>query len=863
MARASTDRPASGESRLVGRAREIDALRERLDTGARLVTVTGAFGVGKTALVREVIRLGVTRDAEPVPVALVELGDAPSEDRLLDAVAHALGRGGRAAKGASSRALAAAGALVLVLDPFDRWIELGAVLARWLDEAPELSIVVVSRARLGLPDEELVEVAPLSVGEGVQLLEVLGARHRGGSFVPSDAERAALTRIAEHLDAIPLALELAAPRLAVMGPEALLYRLENRWEVLRRGTASAAAGDRSATLEASLSWSLELLEPALRSLLADLTVFVGGLTIDAAEAVLLAPAGLPVLDALQSLRARSLVVAGEDEGSGELRLSLLSSVRDLVQRELGPERAAELADRHAAYYVELAEREAREAEERGSARARARIARERGNLLAVAQRILGRGAPSARAAERALRALSAIGPVLLAEGTSAELARDLERGLAVAQGSGADPRLIARAMLLRAEVRAERGDRTGEGRDLAEALVLSHHAGDAPLEVRALLAAAATAADVGEASRAASAVARARALGGASLDAHVLARVLLLEGAIAERAGDAIGARLAYEESLARSRALGLASGEIDAGRALAILDLREGDAASAESRAASAAGLAASLGHARTEAILRAVLGAAAQLRGELAKAIAHHDDAARLAQRAALDAELPWLAGLAAIARAEAGDRGEARAAFAEARAGAIADADFALVFSIARARLARAADRPAEVDAERAHAATLAPRARDSALVMLAATGTAPETRSGLVALALRVPSAGATPSTPPPDDGKAVQIGPSAVWFRAPGGARVDLSRRKPLRLLLDRLATERERGGGGLPWDALLEAGWPGEKMRADAGAHRVRVAISTLRKMGLADVLRTDESGYALAPGVVVERAKA
>ncbi len=83
----------------------------------------------------------------------------------------------------------------------------------------------------------------------------------------------------------------------------------------------------------------------------------------------------------------------------------------------------------------------------------------------------------------------------------------------------------------------------------------------------------------------------------------------------------------------------------------------------------------------------------------------------------------------------------------------------------------------------------------------------------------------------------------------------------LDRRRPLSLLLDRLARERaDRPGALLAWDALLEAGWPGERVRAEAGAHRVRVAISTLRKLGLKDVLRTGEDGYVLDPEVAAIR---
>lgn len=859
MARVHSDRASASESRLVGRTQEIALLRGMLESGARLVTVTGTFGVGKTALVRAAIRPGIARDGEALAVAHVELAEATRREALLDAVSQALGRAARTARGGVTHALAAAGPLVLVLDPFDRLIELKDVLLGWLDDAPDLSIVVVSRERLSAPDEQCVELAPLSTAEAVGMLEALGARHRG-SFTPTDAERVALAQVAERLDRIPLAIELAAPRLAVMSPQALLYRLENRWEVLRR---SGTSGDRHATLEASLGWSLELLEPSAREVLAGLTVFHGGLTVDAAEAVVPAPEKSAVVDALQSLRARSLVAAEEDEATGELRLFLLSSVRDLASRELSAAQQRVLDDRHASYYVALAEREAREAEERGSSRARARLGRERENLLAVVRGILGRGPVTSQAADRALRALCAIGPSLVANGTSEELARDLEQGLTVARGSGADPRLIARALVLRAEIAESRADRAGAERDLAEALVLSHHAGDTSLEARVLLAASASAVLAGEASRAAAAVTRAKELGRGALETHLATRALWLEGAVAEQSGDGIGARLAYEESLARARALELPYAELDATWSLALLDLREGVVEGAARRVTEALPVAVRVGHARSEATLTALGAALAQLAGDAARALAQHDEAARIARDASLESELPWLAGLAAIARAEAGERGEARARLAEARAGAGAmQADFVVLFTIARMRLARSAGRSADVEDEQASLRTVAPRALDRALVRMA-SGDPPEAdRSGLVALALRVPDTLRGPQSVPPETA-ALRVGPDATWFRPPGAARVDLSRRKPLRLLLDRLTLERERGStAALTWDALLEAGWPGEKMRPDAGAHRVRVAISTLRKMGLADTLRTSESGYLLAPEVPIERAR-
>lgn len=857
MGRATSDRAPRADDVLVGREREAEALRAAIEQGAHLVTVTGTFGVGKTALVREVVRRPLARDGETLVPVVVDLAEASGGEAMLDAIAQSLGRAGRTGRGGVGKALAAAGPTLLVLDPFDRLVEESGRLRAWLDDAPELTIVVVSRERLGAPSEQLVELAPLSSEDGATLLVTLGARHRG-HFAPTEPERAALARIAERLDGIPLAIELAAPRLSVMGPDALLYRLENRWDVLRR---SGRAADRHATLEASLGWSLELLEPGTREVLAALTVFRGGMTIDAAEAVIPAPASTGVLDALQSLRARSLVSVADDAGP-DLRLTLLSSVRDLAQRDLAPDQRVRLEERHASYYVELAEREARDAEERGSPRARARLSRERENLLAIVRAILGRGAVSSAAADRALRALCAVGPSLLAEGASAELVRDLELGLSVARGSGADPRLIARALTLRAELAEARGERAAAERDLSEALVLSHHARDASLEARVLLAASASAVRVGEPSRAAAAIGRAKELGHGSLEPHLATRALFLEGAVAEACRDPIGARLSYEESRARARALDLPFVELDATRALALLDLREGALDALGGRILEGRALLGRVPHARSHAAFLSLGGAYAQLRGDLAGALRLHDEALRLAREAALETELPWHAGLAALARAEAGERGEARAGLTEARAGASAlEPDFALLFAIARIRLARSAGRVSEADDEAHAARALAPRARETALASMI-DAEAPASSSGLVALAARVPLVGGGgPPSIPPDTG-VLRLGPDASWFRPPGGERVDLSRRKPLRLLLARLAAERDAAGAGLPWDALLEAGWPGEKMRADAGAHRVRVAISTLRKMGLTEALRTNETGYFLAPEIPLEWAR-
>jgi hypothetical protein len=110
----------------------------------------------------------------------------------------------------------------------------------------------------------------------------------------------------------------------------------------------------------------------------------------------------------------------------------------------------------------------------------------------------------------------------------------------------------------------------------------------------------------------------------------------------------------------------------------------------------------------------------------------------------------------------------------------------------------------------------------------------------------------------PSAPLPAP-SALVVARSGQWFRAPHGERTSLDRRRPLALLLRRLAAERsETPGRALGWDTLLEAGWPGERVLAEAGAHRVRVAISTLRKLGLRDLLLTEPDGYLLRPDLQI-----
>lgn len=872
----------------VGRARELAELEDALARGERLITVTGPFGIGKSRLVAELaarVARGESALGE-VEVIACELGDAASPEALVDAVASSVGAGpGGETRSRSApdrawpgRALVARGAALLVLDPFDRLVASADTLLGWLDAAPELAIVVVSRLRLRAAGEVVLELGPIEGEGGADAIELFASavRAQRHDYAPGEAERKIAAEIVRELDGVPLALELAASRMAVMGAAALQHRLRSRFEILRRPSAS---GDRHSALEASLAWSWEILEAWEREALAQCTVFRGGFGLDAAESViaLAAPGAPAVIDVIESLRAKSLLRAADAPGvEGELRLSLYESVRAFAARGLA-EGARELETRHAKYFVESAEAWAARVEARDGEDARARLLLERENLLAVVERILGRGTVSARIAELALRALVALAPVLSLRGPLETYARHMERALEVTAGSGADPRLQARGLLVRGSLRRDRGDLAGAERDLGEALVLAHHTGDARVEARALLAIARVAAQRGDRARAMLGVDKAAALAASAGDAGGEARAHLARATGRMASGDLAAARAELDRALLQARALRSAVAEAPIRRRLALLELHEGRSADARAEAEASRELAEALADRRGAAIARALGGLADHLDGDVDRAAAEYGTAiAELAAGGFASLEA-IVSGLLGIAHAERGDRGEARLLVQAARASLEGgDAGLEAFFSCVLARIEAIAGREQSARALIASARARAASAGDPGLGALvealeaslgraegsegAAEGPAP----GSLAIALIARLRDRGPRSTPPraiDDEGALRVGAGGAWFRAPGGERVDLTRRKPLRLLLDRLAEERVRApGSALAWDALIAAGWPGEKMRADAGAHRVRVAISTLRKLGLREAIRTEEDGYLIAADVAVVR---
>ena len=362
-------RPGNLRARLtsfVGREADIDAIRGDL-AAARLVTLLGPGGAGKTRLSQEAVE---TVRYAPDGVWLAELAPVDDPADVPEAVLSALGAREAVLYGGGAEAMRAASdrhhdpverlvdhcarrRMVLVLDNCEHVVDAAAGLAaRLLESCPDLTILATSREPLGVPGELLRPVEPLPEPVALRLLADRGAAARPGFTVDADEETAAAcAEICRRLDGLPLAIELAAARLRMLTPRQIADRLDDRFRLLTSGSRTVLP--RQQTLRAVVDWSWDLLDAGERDVLGRLSVFAGGCDLAAAEAV----CGPAALDALGSLVDKSLVVAapsGEAEHDG-MRYRLLETVAEYAGERLdenGGRAAAERA--HLTYYRELA-----------------------------------------------------------------------------------------------------------------------------------------------------------------------------------------------------------------------------------------------------------------------------------------------------------------------------------------------------------------------------------------------------------------------------------------------------------------------------------------------------------------------------
>jgi predicted ATPase/DNA-binding XRE family transcriptional regulator len=366
----STDLP-SQLTTFIGRERELEEVRHRLlHPDVRLLTLTGPGGVGKTRLGLEVA--GQVLDQFVDGVCFVAL--APISDPALvpSAIAQAL----QVKQGAKQSAPEALEQYLrerqklLVLDNFERLLEAGPLIAQLLAACPRLKMLVTSRVVLRLQGEHNYEVTPLTLPtaghrpspeqlgqyEGIRLF-MQRAQAANSQFTITTENAPAVIELCRRLDGLPLAIELAAARVSVLPPEAVLARLGNRLGLLTGGARDLP--DRQRTLRATLDWSYGLLSVAERSLFARLAVFAGGWTLEAAEAICDVGNEAEVLQHMSALVDKSLVQQ-QANIQHEPRFTMLETVREYALERLEESGELErLRRRHASYFLEMAEEEER------------------------------------------------------------------------------------------------------------------------------------------------------------------------------------------------------------------------------------------------------------------------------------------------------------------------------------------------------------------------------------------------------------------------------------------------------------------------------------------------------------------------
>jgi predicted ATPase len=303
-----------------------------LDNGSRIVTITGPGGTGKTRLALEVAAQFVGQTADGV--YWIPLASVPDAELVIPEIAAILGAGDDLGAFLRGRHI------LLLVDNLEHVLDAAAPLAELLSRAERLSLLVTSRASLRVSGEREYPLEPLAPRDSVTLF-CERARGVGRELTPDET----IDRICRRLDGLPLAIELAAARTKLLGPESLLERLDQALPVLTTGARDAPRRQR--TLQATIEWSHDLLEATAQRVFARLSVFAGSFTLEAAEEVCDAD-----VDALASLVDLSLVKAIADG-----RFLMLETIREYAGTLFGnlPD-ATEVRHRHAAFYAALAER---------------------------------------------------------------------------------------------------------------------------------------------------------------------------------------------------------------------------------------------------------------------------------------------------------------------------------------------------------------------------------------------------------------------------------------------------------------------------------------------------------------------------
>jgi predicted ATPase/serine/threonine protein kinase len=553
---------------LVGREKELAALKSLLlRPDVRLVTVTGPGGIGKTRLVLQLA--SVMESSFPGGTYFAALAAVRDPDSVPSVVAQALGvseTGEKAPLEALKEHLQKSSQLpmLLILDNFEHLVNAAPVVAELLCFGPGLRIVVTSRAALRIYGEHEFPVPPLAVPDSRSSPSAEVLRQYSGvklflqraTAVKPDFEitrenAPAVAEICSRLDGLPLAIELAAARIKLLSPSAMRARLASRLQLLTGGARDLPT--RQQTLRGAIDWSYDLLNPAEQKLFRRLTVFVGGCTLEAVEAVCdtRSDLGLDLLEGIASMMDKSLMQQVEQE-AGESRFVMLETIREYGLEKLAASNEEALTKRsHAAYYLVLAEECAAEGSGREKTQSLDQFEIEHDNFRAALDWLVQSGE-----AEWGLRLGAALFRFWETREYLSEGREWLSKLLKLKQAA-APTKARARALFAAGVLTGEQGDYTSAEAFMKQSMEIARKLEDKQGVAVSLNALAVNARDRGDVAASRALFEQSLALWREAGDRVAVARALSNLANVLKLTGDYAGARSLYQECLAIFRELG------------------------------------------------------------------------------------------------------------------------------------------------------------------------------------------------------------------------------------------------------------------------------------------------------------------
>lgn len=855
---------------MLGRGHDLREVVARL-VDARVVTLWGPGGVGKTRLAHAIAAASAKRFGarDGGGVWIVDLAAARTDRDVLTRVATTLGLDAHGAEGtpvaarAVGVALARRGAMLVVLDDFERAVAAApATVALWTRLAPRARFLVTSRVPLEIDGEVRWPLEPLARAEAMALFRARLTAVRPEAA--SDADEATVGAIVDAIDRMPLAIELAATRAAVLSLAEIHARAVRPLALL-----TSSRDGKHGSVARAIEDSLALVDEPTRDVLAGLSLLGSGADLALIEAVLgdVVVPRAEVLPRLEQLVRHSLVTRAIDPRSKKARFGLFETIREAAAQRLAsaPFREA-LAARHRHHHASRV------------------LGLDRAALEGAEAELFAAHASAVAARDPvALTLALGLDPLLASRGLSLLRARLLDEALPIA--GEASPNALGLAHVARGAARRELGDPAGAAEDFEQARALAEAAGDEGLVAVALTRlahvhdhAGDTARAIDEASRALACLERSPA---GSQRTRREAEAYLHLGHARRREGDLGPAREAIVEAIARSRREADEAALASALYELGVVEMFAGDLERATLHLEEGLDVATRAGAAIAQGALTTALGGLAQERGQLEVALARHAEAARIFRDVGSGPREASALYYLATTHLERGDAAEAELVLLQARArleGAGARRYDALISSAlavalamqerlaaARRELARATEALAGVPGEpalactvRLHALSVSSRegvtldadVRTSARREVAAASN-DDSRFALRTLERQLAGVRA--------EATALVVQADGGALRLPDGACERLPARSPQRRILAFLARRRvEAPGEGASIDDIIAAGWPGEHIGHEAALNRAYVALAGLRARGLRALLVREGAGYALTQAITV-----